>query len=196
VRSASAMVDTPFSAAALRAAPADLGVGLHAVVPRDLAPAGVAAELRRQVDRFAALRGAPPTHLDSHQHAHARAEFLAAFLEVAAERRLPLRTLDDGMRSAARARGVDTADAFRGDAALRPCWTPRRLAEELELLPDGLTELMAHPGYRPVRARSSFAAEREVELAAVCHGRVRAAVGRLRIELCTWAAAKTPRTGE
>src|SRR5512143_3252516 len=70
VTSATAMVETPFAADALRSAPPSLGVGLHAVLDPSAGRDDVAAALRRQLDRFEALRGVPPTHLDSHKHAH------------------------------------------------------------------------------------------------------------------------------
>src|SRR6266568_2485744 len=58
VTSATAMVDTPFAPAALRAAPASLALGLHAVMDPALNRAQAEAELLRQIARFAALRGA------------------------------------------------------------------------------------------------------------------------------------------
>lgn len=190
VTSATAMVDTPFAAAALAAAPASLGVGLHVVLPDAVAAEAVAAEIRRQIEVFARWRGGPPTHLDSHRHAHARPEALAAFVDVAGERRLPLRSLDAGMRAALRARGVRTSDAFLGDADLRPCWTLPRLLAALEALAgsEGTTELMAHPGYAPRHARTSFGAEREVELRALCHPAARRAAARAGARLVTWGS--------
>jgi predicted glycoside hydrolase/deacetylase ChbG (UPF0249 family) len=190
VTSATAMVDTPFAASALRAAPPSLGLGLHVVLADGVPPQAIPAEIRRQIELFAAWRGAGPTHLDSHRHAHARPGALAAFAEVAAESGLPLRSLDDGMRAALRARSVRTADAFLGDAALRPCWTLPRLLAALAGLTgtDGTTELMAHPGYAPRHARTSFGAEREVELRALCHPAAREAVARAGARLASWAA--------
>ncbi len=174
VTSATAMVESPFAAAALRSAPASLGVGLHLVLDPAL-PRGAAADaVRRQLDRFLSLRGAAPTHLDSHKHAHASPEILVAVAAVAAEARLPVRAIDAAMRGALRARGVATADAFLGDASLRPCWTPERLRAAVAGVGEGTTELMAHPGYAPARVRTLFGAEREVELAALCDPAVRA----------------------
>ncbi|HTN54192.1 MAG TPA: ChbG/HpnK family deacetylase [Anaeromyxobacter sp.] len=187
VSSATAMVETAFAAATLRAAPPTLGIGLHAVLDPAAGEAAAEAALRRQLDRFEALRGAAPTHLDSHKHAHAARPVLAAFLRLAAARGLPIRTLDDGMRAAARAAGVVTADAFLGDAALRPAWTEERLAAALAALGEGATELMAHPGYRPLHARTSFGAEREVELGALCGQRARQALAASGARLCTYA---------
>jgi chitin disaccharide deacetylase len=187
VTSASAMVDTPFAAAALAAAPPALGLGLHAVLPGGCRPGRAAEELRRQLRRFRELRGGPPTHLDSHRHAHGTPGLLEPFARVALEEGLPLRSIDDGMRAALRARGVRTSDAFLGDAALRPCWTRERLLGQLSALPGGTSELMAHPGYAPSQARTSFGAEREVELRALCDPEAREAVRRAGALLVTWA---------
>ncbi len=187
VTSATAMVLTPFAPAALAAAPPSLGVGLHAVLDPALDEAAARAELLRQLDRFEALRGAPPTHLDSHKHAHARPAILAAVAQVAAARRLPVRAMDAALRAALRARGVATTDGFLGDAARRPAWTEAALVAALLAVPEGLTELMAHPGFRPSVASTSFGVEREVELAALTGVAARAAVEAAGIRRCTFA---------
>jgi len=188
VTSATAMVLTPFAARALAEAPATLGIGLHAVLDAGLGQAAAADELRRQLDRFEALRGAPPTHLDSHKHAHAAPAVLAAFVEVARARGLPVRSISPGMRTALRAAGVATPDAFLGDAAVKPAWSLDRLLAALEGCGPGVTELMAHPGYRPSVVRTSFGVEREVELAALVSPEARAVAGRCGLELATFAA--------
>jgi hypothetical protein len=190
VTSATAMVDTPFAEAALRSAPASLAIGLHAVIGPGTGPGEAEAALRRQLARFRALRGAAPTHLDSHKHAHAAPGVLEAFLVVAAAEGLPLRTLDAEMRAAARARGVATPDAFLGDASRRPAWTGEALVAAIAALGDGLSELMAHPGHAPSHARTSFGAEREVELAALCSARARHALESAGVRLCSFRDAR------
>ena len=189
VTSATAMVETPFAAEALRAAPPTLDVGLHAVLDPSLGPEEAERALRGQLARFEALRGAAPTHLDSHRHAHASPGVLAAFLAVAAERGLPVRSLDAAMRSRLRAAGVPTPDAFLGDAALRPAWTPEALRDALGGLGEGVTELMAHPGHAPERVRTSFGPEREIELATLTSPEAREAVLRAGARLCGFADA-------
>jgi predicted glycoside hydrolase/deacetylase ChbG (UPF0249 family) len=92
------------------------------------------------------------------------------------------------MRAALRRLGVATADAFLGDAARRPAWDEAALLEALRRLPEGVTELMAHPGYRPSHAVTSFGLEREVELAALLSPAAREAVQAGGIEPCTYAA--------
>ena len=80
-----------------------------------------------------------------------------------------------------------TPDAFLGDAARRPAWTTEALLAALASVGEGVTELMAHPGHAPSPARTSFGAEREVELVALCHRDVRAAVDLLGIRLQSFA---------
>jgi hypothetical protein len=190
VTSATAMVETPFAASALAAAPRSLGLGLHAVLDPAGDRASAEAALRRQLDRFAALRGEAPTHLDSHRHAHAAPAVLEALAAVAAAAGLPVRAIDDGMRAALRARGVLAADRFLGDAARRPAWSREALLAALASVGEGVTELMAHPGYRPAHARTSFGAEREVELRALCDPDARGAIRAAGIRLCTYAEAR------
>jgi predicted glycoside hydrolase/deacetylase ChbG (UPF0249 family) len=192
VTSATAMVDTPFAAAALRAAPSTLAVGLHAVVDPAASRAAAEAALRAQLRRFEALRGAPPTHLDSHKHAHAAPAVLEATAAVAAGARLPVRSIDVAMRTALRSAGIATADRFLGDAALRPAWTERALLEALADVAEGITELMAHPGYPPSHARTSFGPERQVELLALCSPRVRELVSSRGLCLVGWSSLAGP----
>ena len=186
VSSATAMVETPFAAAALQAAPATLGVGLHAVLDPAGDAAAAEASLRRQLDRFVALRGALPSHLDSHKHVHAAPGPLAALVSVARQHRLPVRSIDAGMRASLRAAGVVTADHFLGDAGRRPAWDEPMLLAALARVGEGTTELMAHPGYRPSHALTSFGVEREVELAALLSLAVRDLVRSTGLHLCSY----------
>ncbi len=188
VTSATAMVETPFAAAALAAAPPTLGLGLHLVVDPEASEAAARAALLRQLTRFQALRGAPPTHLDSHKHAHARPAVLAAVCAVAGPRRLPVRAMDAPLRAALRAAGVPTTDAFLGDAARRPAWDEAALLATLEALAEGTTELMAHPGFRPSVARTSFGVEREVELASLCAPAARRVLEATGVVRCSFAS--------
>jgi chitin disaccharide deacetylase len=189
VTSATAMVETPFAERALAGVPATLDLGLHAVVDPAAGPAAVEDALSRQLARFRDLRGAAPTHLDSHKHAHLHPAARAAFAAAARREGIPLRALDAGLRAWLRAAGVLTTDAFLGDAALRPCWTRERLLEALTSLPEGVVELMCHPGYAPTHARTSFAAEREVELASLCEPNARAALAAASAVLTGFGSA-------
>lgn len=190
VTSASAMVETPFAPAALQAAPPTLGLGLHAVLDPGAGREAAEVALRRQLARFRDLRGAEPTHLDSHKHAHAAEAVLAAMAEVAREAGLPVRAIDRTMREALRAQGVATADHFLGDAARRPAWSDGALLAALAALGEGVTELMTHPGHRPAHARTSFGVEREVELEALCNPEARRLLEASGVRLCNYAEVR------
>jgi hypothetical protein len=176
VTAASALVDGPFAERALAAAPATLGIGLHLALPPGTPGAAARAGIDRQLRRFEEIRGAPPVHVDGHRHVHAEPAVLEAVLAAAAARGLRVRALDSAMRDRIRAAGATACDHFLGDADLRPCWTAGRLRDALLALPDGTTEIMTHPGRTPTHVRTSFGAEREIELAALCSAEVREAL--------------------
>jgi len=75
----------------------------------------------------------------------------------------------------------------------------RLLDEEVR---GGVTELACHPGYVEAGFRSSYAAEREVELRTLCDERVRQAIRQREIELIGFrdlpglAKAGLPRPGD
>jgi predicted glycoside hydrolase/deacetylase ChbG (UPF0249 family) len=197
VSSTTAMVHTPHSATAAqaaRAAAAPLSIGLHFNLARwaplsklpaealdsrghmaaehvkRLSAADVAAELRAQLERFHALFGRAPTHVDLHKHLHRNDGVFEGVLEVVSGQRLPVRSIDALMRQALRARGVKTNDHFLGDAGDEAFWTPTRLQAQLRLLPtEGVIELMCHPGYTPETLKSGYGVQREVELQAFTH---------------------------
>jgi predicted glycoside hydrolase/deacetylase ChbG (UPF0249 family) len=172
VTAASAFVEGPFAASALAYAPRTLAIGLHLALSPGTTGEGAEMEITRQLARFEAIRGAPPAHVDGHKHVHAEPPVLAALLRIAGPRRLRIRALDPAMRDLIRAAGARACDNFLGDAGLRPCWTPGRLALVAASLPGGTTELMMHPGRKPASVRTSFGVEREVELAAATDPRV------------------------
>jgi len=176
VTAASAMVDTPFSAAALQSAPDTLAVGLHLVVPTGSGRDRAGEEISRQVERFEALRGRP-SHVDGHRHVHAVPEVLEALLPWAAAAGVRVRALSDAMRERIRQAGAPVLEHFLGDALLRPCWTRERLLAALAELPAGDAELMCHPGFPPTRVQTSFGAERQVELEALCDPEARRVLG-------------------
>ena len=195
VTSASLMVRGPAAVEAARAVRArpGLSVGLHLdlaewehdgqqwrpryqVVDTDDA-AAVAVELGRQLDRFVALTGRAPTHLDSHQHVH-RSEPVAALVTAA------------GVRLGVPVRGVSPQLSYRGDfygqtgkgEPYRNALSVAALTAVLESLPAGLTELGCHPGFSE-DLDSSYALEREVEVRVLCDPAIAATVSRAGIQL-------------
>ena len=118
---------------------------LAAVTPED-----ARAECRAQIARALAW-GVAVTHLDAHMNVmQARADLFAVLLDLAALFRLPVRMFPPGVpvdygfdaRAMAAARGIACPDHL-----LYPWPRPAAevLRESLADLPDGVTEIFAHP---------------------------------------------------
>jgi predicted glycoside hydrolase/deacetylase ChbG (UPF0249 family) len=188
------MVDAPlaFEAAALARTHPGLSVGLHFAVTDTVGPkvdlfdvAAIEKELRRQYGLCCELLGRPPTHLDSHHHVHLRKELLPLFAAWAAEQQLPLRGL--GV--------VRYNGSFYGhwyDEEWQPHPAPEligvdNLEKILRDLPEGITELACHPAYASPDLCSSYAAEREIELATLLHPRILTVIHELDIALVNYS---------
>ncbi|HTU02484.1 MAG TPA: ChbG/HpnK family deacetylase [Candidatus Sulfotelmatobacter sp.] len=151
-------------------------------------PAEIRAEIGAQVERFQMAFGRRPTHLDSHYHVHRHPRVLDALAEVAARLGIPVRALDPAMARQLRARGIVASDRAEGDVGPLPYWTPARLMAFVRNLPDGVTEVVAHPGHwDPALAVSSYARQREAELQALSDPAVREAVAASGAELVSYA---------
>jgi predicted glycoside hydrolase/deacetylase ChbG (UPF0249 family) len=148
-------------------------------------------ELRReclaQLRRFRELVGRDPTHLDTHHHSHRLSAVLEVVREIASAERLPVRLASPEM--APRLAGVPTTDAFVEDFHGAGATLPGLLAILAGLSP-GVTELMCHPAMvdDELRTGSSYAEERQRELAILTSPQARAATAALR--LVTFAALR------
>lgn len=156
-------------------------------------PAEIQAELARQFERFVALFGRLPTHLDSHHHVHRHPRVLAAVLRLAGEHRLPVRPTSPEAAARLRRWDLPAVDHTLGDITETALREPRRLAGLLRAVPDGSTELICHPGHPdPDLAMSSYAAERGLELIALCDPAVRQAVVAAGIRLIDFRGLTAP----
>jgi predicted glycoside hydrolase/deacetylase ChbG (UPF0249 family) len=180
--SASMMVDTPYSveAARLSAEHPSLGVGVHIVVdsPADLS--GTAADVERQVRRFATLTGRLPTHIDTHRNVHRDERLLPVFLAVAWRHGVPLRGHC----------GVNQIHSFYGqwdgethEEHIGPRALIRLLAGEVRA---GFSELCCHPGHPDEHLASSYRVERRTELDTLCDPAVAAWLDRHGIRRATF----------
>jgi predicted glycoside hydrolase/deacetylase ChbG (UPF0249 family) len=153
-------------------------------LPSDVDTREIARELDAQIFLFEKMSGAPPTHLDSHHHVALHPAVQTAFAEAARRLRVPVRASSDSAREALRASGVRTpdrfVDAFYGEGA-----TPAGLRAILLGLEQATTELMCHPGRPDERllTGSTYARERERELAILCDPEVTALVAQREIRL-------------
>lgn len=202
VTSASLMVRQAAAPAAAEAASEhpELAVGLHVDLGEWIYERGewiqaylhcdtddrgeVEAECRAQLERFRALLGRDPTHLDSHQHTHESEPVRGVAEELAAELGVPLRN-----------RAIRYEGGFYGQSGKGEPFpdgiTPQRLAELIEALPPGWTEIGCHPAAGPVPT-SSYDAERQLELAALRDPGVKDLLNVSNVKLCSFAQAPRP----
>jgi len=141
-------------------------------------------ELGTQIDVFRGLIGRFPTHLDTHHHVGCHQPILDLILDFAAALKVPVRSQNDQVRTAARRRKLRTPDHFIGEASPEPYWTAARVLEQLGSLPPGVTEAMTHPGYYDEDlAASRYGKQRDIELGGLTDPRALAMVEREGIRL-------------
>jgi predicted glycoside hydrolase/deacetylase ChbG (UPF0249 family) len=185
----------------------------------EIPPDQVRAELTAQIERFVALAGHLPDHLDCHHFVHLYPPFFQVYADLAARFGLPLRVpfppetefeqavktlsflegfprdLVRGMivtnSALLKARRLAYPDRFISTFFGRQALTLDSLLALLDTLADGISELMCHPGFDdPALVSSSYRAEREVELALLTHPAVRRRVEDLGIELVTFGVLR------
>jgi len=201
VTSASLMVrfETAAAAAELAAARPALSLGLH-VDLGEWEPAAdggwtpryqvvdttdrsqVTAEIERQLALFEQLTGASPTHLDGHQHVQREEPCRSVLRAIAGERNIPLRlneptiTFCGGFYGQAY-RGVPYPDGIGVD----------NLVQLIRALPSGWSELGCHPGLGTAADLTSYATERDTEVATLCRAELGAALASAGVELRSFA---------
>ena len=186
--SASLLVDAPFSqeAAELAGPARALSVGLHVDLRQELKrpaaadPRGITDVLDSQFERFKALMGREPTHLDSHHNVHRDPRALPHFLSLAAKHGVPLRE-HSPVRYLSSFYGRWNGESHPEQISLQNL---SRLLEK-ELGP-GITELSCHPGYTDESYTGSYAFERDVELQTLCALPIRQVLSALSIHLVSY----------
>ncbi|MDP9054250.1 MAG: ChbG/HpnK family deacetylase [Acidobacteriota bacterium] len=168
-------------------------------------------ELLAQVRKIVRA-GIRPTHLDTHKHTHLLPPVLEAVARLAREFRISWvrRPFDFGIDGGARItksavalgmrvtrphftralRQLKTTDHFAG-FQITGSMEEANLIATLERLPEGLTELMCHPGRLGPELRAAktrLRESRERELAALVSPEVRRVIAQRRIELVKYPA--------
>ena len=141
-------------------------------------------EVERQLDAFRSLVPRDPTHLDSHQHLHREEPVRSIMLATSRRLGVPLRSFSPWVRYCGSFYGqTGTGEPLPSAIGVEA------LVTILRGLPEGVTELGCHPGYAD-DLRSQYAAEREREVEALCHERVRATLAAEEIELRSFRNAR------
>lgn len=185
VTSTSLMVETAATGEALKLIEKypSLGVGLHLVFAEEISRREIEKQLSRQTRMFKRLTGRMPDHIDGHLfNIHRLPRGRKYFLKFSRRNGIPIR--GEG--------GVNFIYSFFGmqlvTGAPRPeRVTSRHLLEVLKDLPEGVSELMCHPGYITPDLKSSYTKQREMELEALTDPRVKEAIRKEGIKLINWS---------
>ena len=106
------------------------------------------------------------SHMDTHHHAHLNPIVLGAVTHLAREYGLCVRGINDAMRRNLRDEGIRTSDYFEERFFGADSITSENLERIIQSLPEGIAELMCHPGEPSdeLNRVSGYVAEREQEL--------------------------------
>lgn len=126
-----------------------------------------------QVEIFKKIVGRMPDHIDGHHHAHILppiGKIISAYCQ----------------RNKIKLRGqVRHIDSFFGQHA-KELPSTKKLIEILKNLPNGISEIMFHPGFVTSDLKSSYLKGRELELIALTSPKVKQAIKDLGIEAISW----------
>ena len=147
-------------------------------------------ELQSQLERFDALMGRPPTHIDSHRHTHLDDDVRDLFRELVAPLGIPLR--GDGRVNFI---GGFYAQWEWGVTELEHVSVQALQGILRDEVTEGWTEVSCHPGYMTPGYRSTYNTEREAEIRTLTDPRVRATIEELGIHLESYATYAEAQTG-
>jgi chitin disaccharide deacetylase len=166
--------------------------------------AQVKAEWKAQIDKFTSITGHAPDHLDSHHHvSFLTPELFRVMLELAQDYHCSVRypSRDAKVATGSPYEKIENSvttlmddyevrhpdhfvEAFYGVTA-----TKDKLMAILHSLPEGIVELMCHPGYADTGlvSASSYARQRVLELTALASPDIKAYLKSAGIDLKTFA---------
>ena len=147
----------------------------------------IAEEFKAQFQRFVKLFKRLPTHVDVHHHLHDHLPFFEALTSLAKKQGLPVRRtrLFSEPHARTSCKNVKTTDHFYGNLDPHTFWTDEVLRHLLFTLPEGVSEVMCHPGWvdDELCAISSLTFPREREYQLFSSGELRKYIARLGIQL-------------
>jgi predicted glycoside hydrolase/deacetylase ChbG (UPF0249 family) len=179
--------------------------------------ADIIHELRAQVERFIQITGQPPDHLDGHHHAVYRHPVaLNELCDLALDYEIPIRNVwsDKPVDAAIHRLLEGTSIEWRATKAQdiediltmkepMPHW-PERFEDTfydatstlgdllliLTSLPEGVTEIMCHPGYADAALDSDYTTRRNEEVKTLTHNSVREVLKAESIDLINFGGLR------
>lgn len=175
--------------------------------------ADIIHELRAQVERFIQIAGKPPDHLDGHHHAVYRHPVaLNELCDLALHYAIPIRNvwsdkpIDATIHRLLEGTSIEwhatKAQELKNILTMkqpRPSWPDRfedtfydatstlgDLLLILTSLPEGVTEIMCHPGYADAALDSDYTTRRDDEVKTLTHNSVREVLRAEGIELISF----------
>ena len=125
----------------------------------------VLEEYTAQIHRFKTIFGFLPDHLDTHHQIHDHPFFWPILAETAKKFRLPLRRSSLMLQSKWNQSPPFSPEFTFGNLTAEGYWRPAPLEAILRNLPEGISEIMCHPGIcdAELKSLSSFTSGREAE---------------------------------
>ncbi len=150
----------------------DLSIGLHFELKEIV---NVAAELERQIEKFVAIVGRQPDHLDTHKR-HTTDEGIKNALEdYAKSHNMPVRKFN--------AKHIGSFGINSDDSSVA------QLKRSIDEATDEYNELMTHCGYSDdyLREHSSYSDLREDELKSICNPEIKQYIQEKGLILINWS---------
>lgn len=153
----------------------DLSIGLHFELKEIL---NVATELERQIEKFIAIVGKQPDHLDTHKRRTTDVGIKDVLEKHAKKYNVPVRSFN--------AKHIDSFGINSDDTSVT------RLKLSIDEATEKYNELMTHCGYSDdyLREHSSYSDPREQELEAICAPTIKQFIDENGLELCNWRQLK------
>ena len=140
----------------------------------------VKAEIKQQIETFYKIMHKLPTHIDSHQHVHMKESIMPIVIGIAEELGINLRNCNTTVKTCGKFYGqLDDGSPFPYGTSIN------RLQELISEIEDGITELCCHPCLGN-DIQSMYMWEREKELSTLCDPKIREAIIKADIELCSF----------
>ena len=149
----------------------DLSVGLHFELSE---VANVKAELEKQIEKFVAIVGKMPDHLDTHKRHTTDKGIKEVLEEYARSHNIPVRNFN--------AKYIGSFGINSNNTSVA------QLKQSIDEVADEYNELMTHAGYSDeyLREHSSYNDSREQELVSICDPSVKQHLATQNIGLINW----------